>query len=187
MTQVPNIAVARYPGQHAKDEEVVTHARCGQLDNLPLILRDVIIAAVLLMVGNPLVGLLASLPPLAPYAWLAPAATATVVSLPLVHAVYCILWTATYRCTITNQRMIMRYGVFNPISDESELFRFRDYKVIQPWYCRPFKRGTVMFWTTDQANAQFALLATKRPVEVRNTVRRLAQEARQAEGVHVVE
>ena len=80
---------------------------------------------------------------------------------------------------ITDQRIILREGVFNKRTNETELYRVRDSTIEEPFFYRMFGCGNITIFTTDEADTILKLHAYKKPHWVKDQVRNYAEICRQ--------
>lgn len=84
---------------------------------------------------------------------------------------------------LTNQRLIMREGVLNRITDEIELYRVKDHRLEQPFFLRIFGLGNIILVTSDQLNREIMIRAVKDSENIREQLRRLIEDRRVTRGV----
>ncbi|MFL5810582.1 MAG: PH domain-containing protein [Flavisolibacter sp.] len=80
---------------------------------------------------------------------------------------------------ITDQRIILREGVLNKRTNETELYRVRDSTIEEPLFYRLFGCGNIIIFTTDEADATLKLTAFKKPHWLKDQVRNYAEICRQ--------
>ncbi len=85
--------------------------------------------------------------------------------------------------TLTNQRLIMRKGVLNRLTDEIELYRIKDHRLEQPFFLRIFGLGNIILITSDQLNSEILIKAVENSHEIRENIRQLVEARRVARGV----
>lgn len=84
---------------------------------------------------------------------------------------------------ITSERIKHRYGVFNKVVNELELYRVRDYQVQQPFWLRLVGCGNVVVMSADRTNGELVIWAVEDSEKVANTIRSLVERSRRARGV----
>src|ERR1043165_802186 len=52
--------------------------------------------------------------------------------------------------TLTDQRIIFSKGIFNKVTNETELYRVRDTSIEEPFYFRMFGVGNIVVFSTDE-------------------------------------
>lgn len=168
-------------------ERHVLSLRVGQCTNIRPVTVNLLIAGGLIAIGPLLPRLIAWLP-VFPYqelvVWIL---YSLIVGSPIAYALYCVLAVAAERIELSNQALRIRTGVFSQHHDHLALFRYRDHQVHRPLLYRFFRRGNVWIYAADRSNSRFLLAGVKHPVDVAETIHRLAAEARIEHGVHVVE
>ncbi len=85
--------------------------------------------------------------------------------------------------TLTNERIIIKKGVFNRITDELELYRVKDHRLEQPFFLRIFGLGNIIIITSDQLNREVLIAAVYNSEEVRENIRKLVEARRFSLGV----
>lgn len=168
-------------------ERHVMSLRVGQCVNIATVTRLLLIAGVLIAV-NPLLPRLIEMLPIFPYQKMAVwAVYLTIVGLPILRAIYRVLYSATCRIELSNKALRIRNGVFNQHHDHLALFRYRDHEIDRPLIQRLFRRGVIKVYAADRSSSTFLLPGIKHPVQVAETLNKLATEERALAGVHVVE
>jgi uncharacterized membrane protein YdbT with pleckstrin-like domain len=146
-----------------EEEKIICEASPSQLLNLKaftysLIAAAVIITAAILAKMNLLLLLLL---------------------LPVVYALWKWLEIRSMKLKITDQRIILREGVLNKKTNETELYRVRDSSIEEPFFYRMFGCGNIILYTTDEADATLRLTAYKKPHWVKDQVRNYSEICRQ--------
>jgi len=85
--------------------------------------------------------------------------------------------------TLTNQRIIRRYGLFNRTTFEIELYRVKDVHLYEPLQLRMFGLGTISLISSQRATQIFEITAIKNAVEIREQLRHLVERRRNEKGV----
>lgn len=81
---------------------------------------------------------------------------------------------------LTDQRLILRRGVFNKTTRETELYRVRDSSVTEPFFYRMFGCGNItIYTTTDESDTTLQLMAYKKPHWLKDQVRNYSESCRQ--------
>lgn len=99
--------------------------------------------------------------------------------IPVGYAVWKYLEIKYTRLKITSERIILREGVLNKKTNETELYRVRDSSIEEPFFHRIFGCGNIMIYTTDEAEATLKLPAYKKPHWVKDQVRNYSEICRQ--------
>lgn len=105
-----------------------------------------------------------------------------VLLLLLLPAVYLLFKWLTIRSTcltLTDQRIIVSEGVFNKVTNETELYRVRDTTIEEPFFYRLFGLGTIVVYTTDEATATHRFTAYQRPHWIKDQIRNYSEDCRQ--------
>jgi uncharacterized membrane protein YdbT with pleckstrin-like domain len=99
--------------------------------------------------------------------------------LPAVYLLYKWLTIRSTRLTLTDQRIIVSEGVFNKVTNETELYRVRDTTIEEPFFYRLFGLGTIVVYTTDEATATHRFTAYQRPHWIKDQIRNYSEDCRQ--------
>jgi uncharacterized membrane protein YdbT with pleckstrin-like domain len=99
--------------------------------------------------------------------------------LPLGYAIWKWLEIQHTKVRITDQRIIIRKGVLNKTTNETELYRVRDSTIVEPLFYRMFGCGNIKIFTTDEADTVLELTGYKKPHWVKDQVRNYAEVCRQ--------
>ena len=100
-----------------------------------------------------------------------------------------IRWIAT-RCRryeITSERVKITTGLVSRQTSELELYRVRDYSVIEPFWLRLVGRGNVVLITSDRMTPQVVLAAVPSPGTLKDQIRAHTERMRQKRGVRDIE
>lgn len=107
--------------------------------------------------------------------------------LPIPYAVYRYLRVATTVYTLTNQRLLWRYGILNRRTEEIELYRVRDTGLYQPLLQRLLGLGTVEVVSTDLRTPTIVMPALHDAGPVREHLRRATEKMRRLRGVRDID
>jgi len=91
------------------------------------------------------------------------------------------------RISLTNQRLILRRGVFSRSTDYVELYRIKDSHFIQPFAERMFGLGTITLRTTQDSAPHVVLSGMRSPEALWNQIRGLVEARRDAKGVREID
>lgn len=100
-------------------------------------------------------------------------------ALPIGYAFWKYLEIKSIKLKITDQRLILREGVLNKTTNETELYRVRDSSIDEPFFYRMFGCGNINIFTTDDADAVLHLKAYNKPHWVKDQVRNYSEICRQ--------
>ncbi len=89
--------------------------------------------------------------------------------------------------TLTDQRLSIRRGVFNRVTEDLELYRVRDTRLEQTFFERLFGLGEVVLFTTDTSTPELHLPWLKDAALLRETVRKFSEARRDAKRVRTLE
>ena len=89
--------------------------------------------------------------------------------------------------TLTTERLRIRRGVLNRTTEDLELYRVRDTRLEQTFFERLFGLGEVILYTTDASTPEIHIPWLKDAELLRETVRRFAEERRDAKRVRTFE
>jgi uncharacterized membrane protein YdbT with pleckstrin-like domain len=99
--------------------------------------------------------------------------------LPAVYLLFKWLTIRSTRLTLTDQRILVSEGVFNKVTNETELYRVRDTSIEEPFFYRLFGLGTIIVYTTDEASATHRFTAYQRPHWIKDQIRNYSEDCRQ--------
>ena len=99
--------------------------------------------------------------------------------IPIGYALWKYWVIASTRLRITEERIILREGVLNKTTNETELYRVRDSSIHEPFFYRLFSCGNIMIYTTDEAEATLKLNAYKKPHWLKDQIRNYSEVCRQ--------
>jgi uncharacterized membrane protein YdbT with pleckstrin-like domain len=99
--------------------------------------------------------------------------------LPVVYALWKWALINAIRLKLTDQRLIIRDGVLNKTTNETELYRVRDSMIEEPFFYRLFGCGNIHIYTTDEADATLRLKGYKKPHWLKDQVRNYSETCRQ--------
>jgi uncharacterized membrane protein YdbT with pleckstrin-like domain len=98
-------------------------------------------------------------------------------------------WIVT-RCNryeITSERVKVTTGLLSRHTSEIELYRVRDYSVIEPFWLRLVGCGDVVLVTADRMTPQFVLRAVPHAARLKDQIRTHTERMRQRRGVRDLE
>ncbi len=100
-----------------------------------------------------------------------------------------IRWITTRRLRyqITDQRVKITTGLLSRHTSEIELYRVRDYSVIEPFWLRLVGCGHIVLVTSDRTNPQITLRAVSGAAALKDEIRRYTEQMRQRRGVRDIE
>ena len=160
----------------ASTETEVWHGTPSQLRHLGLFTLCVIAAIVLLVAATKLHG--------SSTVWWLPLALVVV---PVFLAAKRFLQTSCEHITLTDQRLILRRGVFSRTTDYVELYRIKDSHFTQPFLERMIGLGTIRLRTTQDSAPLVELSGMKSPEPLWNQIRALVEARRDAKGVREID
>lgn len=99
--------------------------------------------------------------------------------IPISYALWKYWVIASTKLKITEERIIIREGVFNKTTNETELYRVRDSSIHEPFFFRLFSCGNIMIYTTDEVEATLKLSAYKKPHWLKDQIRNYSEVCRQ--------
>lgn len=124
-------------------------------------------------------------------AWYTPAANQRWVLLALiVPGLWALVrWVGTRRHVyeVTTERVKITTGVFSRRTSELELYRVRDYSVVEPFWLRLVGVGHVVLVTADRTTPEVELCAVSRAATLKDQIRLHTERMRQARGVRDLE
>jgi len=109
------------------------------------------------------------------------------VLVPVYFAARSFLRTSNERITLTDQRLILRRGVFSRTTEYVELYRIKDSHFTQPFAERLLGLGTIRLRTTQDSAPQVELHGMHSPEQLWNQIRTLVEARRDAKGVREID
>lgn len=103
--------------------------------------------------------------------------------LAAIYALYQFLIVNSASYTLTNQRIIRRYGLLNRTTFEIELYRVKDVHLYEPLQLRMFGLGTISLISSQRSTQIFEITAINNAVEIREQLRHLVERRRNEKGV----
>jgi uncharacterized membrane protein YdbT with pleckstrin-like domain len=93
-------------------------------------------------------------------------------------------WIATrcHRYEVTSERVKITTGLLSKHSNELELYRVRDYSVMEPFWLRLVGCGDVALVTADRTTPQFVLHAVPHAAQLKDQIRTHTERMRQRRG-----
>jgi uncharacterized membrane protein YdbT with pleckstrin-like domain len=98
-------------------------------------------------------------------------------------------WIAT-RCEryeLTSERLLLTKGVFSRKTETLELYRVKDYALVEPFWMRVFNLGDVVLTTTDDNNQRVLLRAVHGAKPLSDDIRKNVEVCRDRKRVRVSE
>ena len=106
---------------------------------------------------------------------------------PVAYAFYRWLEVNCQRYQLTSERLRLRSGILSRKTDELELYRVKDYVLVEPFYLRIFDLGDISLTTNDDANPRVLLRAVPNAGTLRDNIRKYVEVCRQRKGVTITE
>ncbi len=88
---------------------------------------------------------------------------------------------------LTEDRLFVEKGFLNSVLDEEKLYRVRDVRVTRSLGQKLFGLGTVTVYTADASHGETVLESIKQPIEVKEEIVRLVDEARRKHNIRATE
>jgi uncharacterized membrane protein YdbT with pleckstrin-like domain len=108
-------------------------------------------------------------------------------ALPLLWALGRWIGTRCHRYEITSERVKITTGLLSRRTNELELYRVRDYSVLEPFWLRMLGCGDVVLVTADRTTPQIVLHAVPRAATLKDQIRTHTERMRQKRGVRDLE
>ena len=106
---------------------------------------------------------------------------------PVFYAAWNWLVLRNIRYELTSERLRIRQGVLNKELDELELYRVRDYSIVEPFWLRLVGCGNIVLATADTTNPNFILRAVPHAATLKDQIRTNTERMRQRRGVRSLE
>lgn len=107
--------------------------------------------------------------------------------LGILLAIYKYYETKTNVITVTNQRIVQRFGILSKTTNEIELYRVRDIKYLEPFWLRIFGLSIIHLDSTDYTHPVFEIKGIKNGNEIKEKLRLAIENRRDLKGVREVE
>lgn len=91
------------------------------------------------------------------------------------------------RYMLTENRLFVEKGFLNSVLDEENLYRVRDVRVSRSLGQKLFGLGTVTVFSSDTSSGQTKLESIKHPLEVKEELVRLVEQARRKNRIRASE
>lgn len=91
------------------------------------------------------------------------------------------------RYMLTEDRLFVDKGFLNSVLEEENLYRVRDVRVTRSLGQKLFGLGTVTVYSTDRSNGETVLESIKDPIEVKEEIVRLVEDARRKHDIRASE
>ncbi len=111
------------------------------------------------------------------------------VALVIPGLIVLVRWILT-RChvyEITSQRVKITQGLLSRRTSEIELYRVRDYTLVEPFWLRLVGRGNVVLATSDRSNPEIVLRAVPQASQLKDQIRTHTETMRVRRGVRDIE
>lgn len=95
--------------------------------------------------------------------------------------------TRCHRYEITSERVKITTGLLSRHSTELELYRVRDYSIVEPFWLRLVGCGNIVLQTSDRTTPQVVLRAVPHAQRLKDQIRTHTERMRQRRGVRDLE
>ena len=89
--------------------------------------------------------------------------------------------------TLTTERLIIKKGILTRTTDEIELYRIKDIRLIEPILQRLVGLSIVEITSSDRSNPNLSLAGIKKGDELRNTMRNEVERLRTTKKVREID
>lgn len=107
--------------------------------------------------------------------------------IPVIWALSRFIGTSCHRYEITSERIKLTSGLLSRQSSELELYRVRDYTVVEPFWLRIVGCGNIILTTADRTTPQVVLRAVPSAASLKDQIRTHTERMRQRRGVRDLE
>ncbi len=91
------------------------------------------------------------------------------------------------RYQVTTERIHLREGILSRKTDALELYRVKDYVLVEPFSLRMFGLGSLVLSTTDDKNPTMTIQAVSGVQTLRDQIRKHVEICRTRKGVRIAE
>jgi uncharacterized membrane protein YdbT with pleckstrin-like domain len=95
--------------------------------------------------------------------------------------------TRCQRYEVTSERVKVTTGLLSRHTNEIELYRVRDYSIVEPFWLRLVGCGNIVLITADASNPNFILRAVPHAATLKDQIRTNTERMRQRRGVRSLE
>jgi membrane protein YdbS with pleckstrin-like domain len=88
---------------------------------------------------------------------------------------------------LTNERILITHGIFSKQTDTMELYRVKDFTVLQPFFLRLFSLGNIVIQTSDRTTPTLMIEAVPDPKGLGDLVRKQVEACRDRKRVGEVD
>lgn len=107
--------------------------------------------------------------------------------IPIFYAIWTYYKAKSSIYTLTEQRLIIQYGVFDIITSETELYRIKDYQLQQPFFLRIFGLSTIVLASADKINPNIILYGIKDGLTTINAIRNQVEIVRDRHNIRALD
>jgi len=91
------------------------------------------------------------------------------------------------RYQVTTERIHLRRGVLSRKTDDLELYRVKDYVLVEPFFLRMFGLGNIVLTTHDETSPTLLIQAVPEVQLLRDQIRKHVELCRTRKGVRIAE
>lgn len=88
---------------------------------------------------------------------------------------------------LTSERIITTHGIFSSTTDEMELYRIKDYRLVQPFYLRSLGLSNIQLETSDRTDPVIEIPAVPNGRDKLRQIRELVEQRRREAGVREID
>ncbi len=89
--------------------------------------------------------------------------------------------------TLTSERLIIKKGMFTRTTDEIELYRIKDIRLVEPFLQRLVGLSVIQITSSDRSNPNLSLAGIKDGGNLRNTMRNQVERLRSNKNVREID
>jgi uncharacterized membrane protein YdbT with pleckstrin-like domain len=97
------------------------------------------------------------------------------------------IFTRCHVYEVTSERIKITHGLVSRRTNELELYRVRDYALVEPFWLRVVGRGNVVLITSDRLTPEVVLRAVPQARQLKDQIRTHTEKMRQRRGVRDLE
>jgi uncharacterized membrane protein YdbT with pleckstrin-like domain len=106
---------------------------------------------------------------------------------PLSVALHAWFWLRSREYELTSERFLITHGIFSRQTDTMELYRVKDFTMLQPFFLRLFRLGNLVLQTSDRTTPTFVIEAIRDPKGFSDLVRKHVESCRDRKRVGEVD
>ena len=92
-----------------------------------------------------------------------------------------------HKYKLTDERLTLTTGILSKQIEEMELYRIRDYSILQPFSLRIFALGTIILKTSDKTMPEVSITGIKNFIDVKDKIRERVEILRKEKEIREID